>query len=129
MGNEKAESFHQEGYGLVLAKVSVIWKVPWDIGGLFGIVFAGKKPLDAIATGTVGSTCTMWEQDCVIVRIKAVFPTPKKTRFISECYILGAEDHAIPDLPATSSLSRPRPFPASVKGLRLGTLMVGMMNC
>ena len=59
--------------------------------------------------GVMGSTCTMCSHDCTMALISDVLPTPLS--------------------PATSTLRRPMRLPSSVKGRRLGILMLGMMSC
>lgn len=105
---ESSSSDHHSGYGFVLAKTSVIWLVPesdLEVRRLCPPLPRGARDID---DGAMGSTCTMWLHDCTMALMREVLPTPES--------------------PAISTFSRPMALPVSVKGRRLGILMLGMMS-
>jgi hypothetical protein len=70
------------------------------------VAFLGTNDID---DGVIGSTWTMWLQDCTIALIRDVLPMLES--------------------PAINTFKRPMALPVSVKGRRLGILILGMISC
>lgn len=61
--------------------------------------------------------------------IKEVLPEPTFASVLVDHRLYSSFRKNLPGAPATSTLNLPIAFPRSVKGRRLGILMLGMINC